>query len=161
MKYIECPNEIDLNNKIALFLAGGITSCPVWQDYVVEKLAEIKNNDFVVLNPRRKNFDVTDSNMNKAQIAWEYKYLNLRDRFTFITELFFWFPKETLCPITLFEYGKALGQNRKQILVGCDLEYKRLEDIKTQTKLANPYTKVHTSLDIMISFALCKYSYLD
>lgn len=37
MKYIECPTEYLPDNNISLFLAGGITSCPLWQDIMVIK----------------------------------------------------------------------------------------------------------------------------
>src|SRR5690348_10230732 len=82
-----------------IFLAGGITDCPDWQSEVVEQL--VKTN-LMIFNPRRDYFDVEDSRMTFEQIRWEFAHLRLAKG------VVFWFPKETLCPITLFELGSRL-----------------------------------------------------
>ena len=61
MKVITALEEIDSNNRISVFLAGGITDCPDWQSEVIKYLRryEINNKlDLVVYNPRRKFFDI-------------------------------------------------------------------------------------------------------
>ena len=138
MKYIEAfsveyPSVYYGSKEPSVFLAGGITNCRDWQSEVVEKL---KNTDLVLINPRRKNWDVGATD---AQI-WEYDHLKLADM------ILFWFPCETLCPITLFEYGKWLGR-KKPLFVGCDPECKRIQDVVVQTKLERPKLQVFTNID--------------
>ena len=84
MRVIEAPNDIILNdNEITCFLAGGITDCEDWQSKVIEYLEEtIRLDDLVLLNPRRKTFDVTDKSASRKQIEWEFNALNNMDIFT-------------------------------------------------------------------------------
>ena len=130
--------------EISLFLGGGITGCRDWQAEIVEKL---KDTDLVLLNPRRKHWPMNDPSASKNQIEWEYEHLQTASM------IMFWFSPETLCPITLFEYGKWIVSN-KPLFIGCDPEYKRLEDVKTQTRLERPYQKVFTDLDSVVGSIL-------
>jgi hypothetical protein len=147
MQYIEA---IDFETEIgypsrSLFLAGGITNCPDWQSEVVSKLSGLP---LTILNPRRKSFNMEDPNESEKQIRWEYYHLRRA------SHTLFWFPEETLCPITLFELGSALervsnfGNN---ILIGIHPNYKRRFDIEVQTKLRMGWmTQLFYSLDKMI-----------
>ncbi len=142
MKYIECPSEYEgVFDSKKLFLAGGISNCPDWQSKIVTLL---KDSDYTILNPRRKNFGLTDS---KTQIEWEFKYL-ARSNY-----ILFWFPEETLCPITLFEYGKELGRYSDMdginctLFVGCHPNYKRKIDLEIQTNLVDESIKIVNSLE--------------
>jgi hypothetical protein len=123
----------------SVFLGGGISGCADWQAVVSRTLLEAMA-DVVILNPRRMSFDLTDPTMTQQQILWEWQYL--RDA----TIRLFWFAPETMCPITLFEYGKWLGKGGWMV-VGTDPNYVRREDILIQTNLENPHMKVHNSLD--------------
>ena len=156
MKYVEAfsmtvaSHYTPQQGEISLFLAGGITGCFDWQKEAVKLLDAVQTGffgpnkeDLVVLNPRREHWPMNDPAASEKQIEWEFEHLQKA------TMILFWFPPETLCPITLFEYGKWLVKN-KPIFVGCDPEYKRLEDVKTQTRLERPYMKVHTSLQAVI-----------
>jgi hypothetical protein len=136
MEYIEAPEEYSGNER-SLFLAGGISNCPNWQLGLVRLL---ENENILLFNPRRKSFPVNDSNAPKKQIEWEYKYLKKAGIISF------WFPKETLCPITLYELGKAYMTN-KSIFVGINPGYERKLDIEVQTKLARPEIEIVYSLD--------------
>ncbi|KYK26479.1 hypothetical protein AYK26_04990 [Euryarchaeota archaeon SM23-78] len=136
MKYIEAPTDY-LGNKKSLFLAGGITDCPDWQ---AELTSLLKNEDIVLLNPRRKNFPIHDPNATRTQITWEYNHLKK------VEGISFWFPKETLCPIVLFEYGKWLVKD-KPLFVGVHSEYKRRQDIEIQTELEKSDLKIVYDLD--------------
>lgn len=132
MKEIRCPAEFDFKNEGMqdfLFLGGGISGCPNWQPQMVELLKDTK---LVVVNPRRDDFDINDPSMSKKQIEWEYKYLK------FSTGRIFWFPAETLCPITLFELGKFC-EKADPLFVGCHPEYKRKLDVEVQLGLARPW----------------------
>ena len=130
---IEAPNEVysvenELNDK--LFLAGGITNCPNWNDEVIENLNDIST--LTIYNPRRKNFPIDDPNAAEQQISWEFNHLRCCNIISF------WFPKETLCPITLFELGRwGYSQHDKKIFVGMHPEYKRKDDVIIQGFLSS------------------------
>ena len=63
------------------------------------------NQDVVVANPRRNRLLASEGAEAACQIRWEYEFLK-RARV-----VLFCFPKESLCPIALFELGKELGRN--------------------------------------------------
>jgi Nucleoside 2-deoxyribosyltransferase like len=115
-----------------VFMAGGITDCPEWQSDLIELL------DFeplTVYNPRQPNFNVRDPEAAPAQVEWEFERLNDA------THISFWFPCETLCPITLYELG-AWSAAGKPILVGCHPNYARKFDVVKQTGLRRPEVEV-------------------
>jgi hypothetical protein len=126
MQYIEAPQAYD-GNELSLFLAGGITGCPDWQR---EMVAELKDLSLVIFNPRRTHFP-QDRNVDREQIEWEYTYLRKA------TAISFWFPQETLCPITLYELG-AWSMTNKKIFLGVHPNYRRIQDIRIQTALVRP-----------------------
>ena len=137
MKYIEALETYEPKpGEVSLFLAGGITNCSDWQKKVVEALG---SHHVVLLNPRRANFPMNDPEASDAQIKWEHEHLKKA------TMILFWFAPETLCPITLFEYGKWLV-SPKPLFVGCDKDYSRKEDVIIQTALERPFQKVHEGL---------------
>lgn len=129
MEVIE-PNSTPLEalDKIDVFLAGGISKCPDWQSRALELLS---TTDLHVANPRRfDHIDFTGA-IAKEQITWEYNALAKSK------VILFWFPKESLCPIALYELGVQVGLNEKPIMVGADLKYARRFDLQTQLELAN------------------------
>ena len=138
MKYIQCPQiyEPDKKEK-SVFLAGGISNCADWQTTLANLL---KDTNLVLLNPRRKDFALNDLEMEKQQIEWEYGHL------VKATATSFWFPKETLCPITLYELGKQSVGN-KPLFIGVHPEYLRNRDIHIQTKLIRPEIVITESLE--------------
>lgn len=91
----------------------------------------LKDTDLTILNPRRKHFPMDDPNAAASQIVWEHKHLDIAK------SIMFWFSPETLCPITLFEYGKWIVSG-KRLFVGCHPDYARLIDVKIQTALVRP-----------------------
>ena len=141
MRYIECPSPepIDPNEK-SLFLAGGITNCPNWQLEVVKML---KDSDWTIINPRRANFDVGNNQLLEPQIEWEHQRL-LQAR-----AILFWFPAQTLCPITLYELG-AWSMTNKPLFVGTYPEYQRQHDVKIQTRLVRPEITIQDSLEKLV-----------
>ena len=140
MKYIECPAEYRRNRREkSLFLGGGITSCPPWQPSMVGLLGD---TNLTVLNPRRQHFDVTDPDIEEEQIRWEFRHLEKA------TAILFWFCAETLCPITLFEYGKWITKD-KPLFVGHHPAYRRRSDLRIQTGLVRRRQKVHDSLEAL------------
>lgn len=146
MFLINCPNipapELGVYRKWA-FLAGGITNCEDWQNYAIDKLNS--EEGLVLLNPRRVDFDTSNLQDEAFQIQWEH------ERLVEATYCLFWFPPETLCPITLFELGKWLGWGKRGLVVGCHPDYKRRRDVVHQTQLMRPGFVVYSSLDDTIN----------
>jgi hypothetical protein len=121
-----------------LFLAGGITNCPDWQS---EAISLIKGNlisscrEVILINPRRVEWNIGDKDAAAKQIEWEHGALESSDGYLF------WFPKETLCPITLYELGKVAAGTKKPLFVGTDVDYARRFDVITQLSLISRITE--------------------
>jgi hypothetical protein len=139
MRYFEALTPYE-GGGVSLFLGGGITDCPDWQKYVVERL---KGTDLDILNPRRANFPINDPTASDAQVEWEYEHLHKADA------ILFWFPSETLCPITLLEYGAHL-KDSKPLFVGAHPDYRRKVDLELQARKARPALKIKSDLDHVI-----------
>ena len=136
---IEAPNETNSFNKNnQLFLAGGITNCPQWQNEII-KLLE-KENNLTIYNPRRANFPIDDPDAAEEQITWEYNHLKNADI------ILFWFSNGSLNPIVLLELGKWGLSSTKPIFIGIDKGYERTQDVEIQTKLARPDIEIVYSL---------------
>jgi len=139
MIYVEAPERITWcrpGSKF-LFLAGGITGCPDWQQEMRQRL---EGTDWILLNPRRADFPIGDPNAALEQITWEYEYLRRA------TAILFWFPCETICPIVLYELG-AWSMTFKPLYVGVHPNYSRRQDVEIQTKLERPDVVIVYSLD--------------
>lgn len=111
---------------IKVFLAGGITNTPSWQDELIKKFDNI--DELIIFNPRRESFDTSKKEETEKQIVWEHENMIRADIVSF------WFSSNTLNPITLFELGKCLGM-KKLITIGIDPEYERLDDVIIQSQL--------------------------
>eukprot|EP01027_Heterolobosea_sp_BB2_P009911 GEZU01014589.1.p1 GENE.GEZU01014589.1~~GEZU01014589.1.p1 ORF type:complete len:195 (+),score=24.63 GEZU01014589.1:29-613(+) len=150
LAYIECPSVFqprpnhDEEKRIVIFLAGGISNAVALFDKseIADKIA--------LLNPRRSQFDVTDTSLTEVQIKWEADHLRKADL------ILFWFPSETLCPITLYELG-AWSYHRdpqtnqpKPIFVGTHPKYARLLDVQFQTSLVRPEVAVVHSVEDLV-----------
>ena len=145
MKYIEAP-DIAYGSQPSIFLAGGISGCSNWQNELVEML---KDTPLTIYNPRRENFPMGDLEEGKKQIEWEYQHLR---KSWFVS---FWFPCETLNPITLFELGTVCSGD-KIVFVGCHPDYKRRFDVEQQLKLRRPEVEVVYSIDSLAKQILRK-----
>ena len=149
---IECPNKIETHENtqnVNLFLAGGISNVPDWHSYVIRKLKDIKN--LTIYNPRRQFFDTENKSLTEEQIIWEYEQLKNADIISF------WFAKETLNPITLYELGKWANSTQKKIVIGIENGYARKDDVIIQTKLARSDIKhFSTNLDDLCTEIVAK-----
>lgn len=138
MEYIEAPIHYwPKRGDLSVFLAGGITGCPDWQQEMRHLLGQTRLH---VLNPRRADFPIGDPDAAMEQITWEHDHLRQA------SGILFWFPCETLCPIVLYELGAwsmALGT---PIFVGVHPDYVRLQDVRIQTHLIRP--EVHIAADL-------------
>ncbi|MEI7646592.1 MAG: nucleoside 2-deoxyribosyltransferase domain-containing protein [Chloroflexales bacterium] len=142
MEYIEALTDYHPSaTGRSLFLAGGITGCLDWQALVCQQLAD---TDLVLLNPRRVAFPMHDPAAAEQQITWEYRHLRRA------TAVLFWFPSETLCPITLYELG-AWSMTTKPLFVGVHPAYQRRQDVAIQSRLARPAIQVVASLEALIA----------
>lgn len=140
MLYIEAPTGIPsalVKGKKSVFLAGGITGCPDWQKEMVQALSHA---NLVLLNPRRKNFPMDDPNAAFEQIRWEHIGLRMVDA------VLFWFCKDTLCPIVLYELGGRSLVVEQPIFVGIEPGYQRERDVVIQTSFVRPEVKIQDSV---------------
>lgn len=124
----------------SLFLGGGISNCPDWQKDLLELL---KEESVVVFNPRRAEY-VREDGIARSQIRWEHAQLHRADAISF------WFPKESVCPITLFELGHWIAKDTP-LFVGVHPDYPRKLDIEEQLRLERP--------DIEIRYTLANLAY--
>ena len=82
--------------------------------------------------------------LSRIQIRWEYHALRIC-QFNL-----FWFPSETLCPITLMEYGSAMERIRVGgLMCGTHPNYARRFDIIEQTAMMQ-HVPVFDDLDKMV-----------
>lgn len=139
MKYVEAPDVYlcVMDPYPSVFLAGGISNCPDWQKEFVDK---IRDTDLVVYNPRRADFPMGNKEEGLRQVKWEAEYLDK------VSCIIFWFPKETICPIVLFELG-SWSMTKKPIFVGIHPDYSRRFDVETQLEIRRPDVTVVYSLD--------------
>ena len=142
--YLEAPNgfRADLARPW-VFMAGGITNCPDWQkdlhQFLYTGMGPLAGNpatihSFTLFNPRRENFPIHDPCASEEQITWEHVGFKLADI------IVFWFAKGSLNPIVLYELGKHCMH--PNIVVGCDPEYVRTQDVVIQLRLMRPRLKV-------------------
>jgi hypothetical protein len=152
MKYFEAPDyswlyDIGEHHDVvpanSIFLAGSITGAWDWQKRAADQLLAKYN----VFNPRRVNYQGLNPELEREQIIWEWRGLN------FCQNILFWFSYETVAPITLFEYGKILGQlkvRHKNLTVGIHPWYKRKNDVLIQSELEG-FTDISLDFDGTLS----------
>lgn len=144
IRYIEAIERYERREGApALFLAGGITGCPDWQQELVQLLCEAEDLPLDLLNPRRANFPINDTGAAYHQIKWEYDCLRAADAISF------WFAAETIQPIVLYELG-AWSMMDKPIFVGSHYSYPRLQDVDIQTMLVRPGVEILLSLEDLV-----------
>lgn len=147
MYYIESPEVLGHSFGCkSVFLAGGITNCPNWQQEMVDLL---QDTNLILINPRRENFPIHDPGAALAQITWEHKHLRKANA------ILFWFPCETICPIVLYELG-AWSMTQKHIFVGVHLDYSRRQDVEIQTDLIRPDVEIVYSLQELADQIIAK-----
>jgi hypothetical protein len=118
------------------FLAGGISNCPDWQSDLIAALAPMDRLrpgvDGTFFNPRAATFDVKDPSATTRQICWEQMAMQQADI------IGFWFARGSDNPIVFFEYGTYLQRylltGSPEIVVGCDPDFRRTNDVVMQTR---------------------------
>lgn len=149
MVLVQSPYEPVEFTEYDIFLAGGISNCPNWQAEMIIMLETfLTNRSVTIFNPRRVGDFAKNGEDAKAQILWEHRHLS------HATDLLFWFPEETVCPITLFELGKYAENYRmlklrewEHIHVGIHPNYSRRFDLEIQLPLIIPNIQIHYRLE--------------
>lgn len=134
MKVITATEQVsDAGDLPTIFLAGGITNCPEWQDDIIKKLEPY--NHAVLLNPRRKDFPMNDPNASKEQIAWEFYALKRATIFSM------WFSNaDSDQPICMYELGRHMAlREGRDVCIGVEPGYRREADVRIQTELVSPF----------------------
>jgi len=169
--YVEAPHIIASSARPGplVFLAGGITGCPDWQH---EARIELERDDgtgkplhpCTILNPRRADFPMADPMAAAEQIAWEYDALRDADI------VLFWFCKETVQPIVLFELGATMERHYYEddedesdtplekrwggdkCVIGVEEGYARVQDVQLQVALRRgPWQVIHRTLEAVLN----------
>jgi hypothetical protein len=151
MIYVEAPQMLPRTDSQKLFLAGGISGCIDWQKEAIEELRDL---DILIINPRRKYFDTSRKDIEMEQIRWEFSALQESDI------VLFWFPPQTLCPITLYELGKISCSNKK-LFIGVDPDYSRKSDVIIQTGLIRPDVIIVHSIKELVNQTRVYYDNKD
>lgn len=143
--YVQCPNKLESipsSDSKSIFFAGGVTNCPLWQDELKAKVSAFDLKSLIIYNPRRsEEFDFKKE--SHFQINWEFTNLISSNAVSF------WFPKESICPITLLELGTCLKDKTKTVFIGCHPEYPRIVDVKIQTFFYRPEIRIVENLDAL------------
>lgn len=140
MQVITAPEQIGFDSLRlkSVFLAGGITNCPEWQDGLIRYLGELIGQfDVVVINPRQKNFPMGDQDAGLKQIEWEFKMLKHATVFSM------WFSNaDSDQPICMYEFGRHLalrgldirpeGGSMDRFVLGVEEGYRRELDVYAQ-----------------------------
>ena len=137
MIYVEAPTSLDSLGEMGLpvvFLAGGITNCPNWQQYVRKILEEMELPQFYLVNPRRDNFPIHDPNAAREQITWEFHALNQSEIFSM------WYSNaDSDQPICMYELGRHLARFANSevdyVCIGVEPGYRRAQEVAIQTEL--------------------------
>ena len=116
MKVYKAPEKYELSiADKAIFLAGSIEmgKAEDWQSKVIKAL---ENTDYIILNPRRDDWDSSwkqdiSNPQFYEQVTWELEALDMAD------VIIMHFVPDTMSPISLLELG--LHANSGKLLVSC------------------------------------------
>lgn len=163
MRIITAPNYYEPFTKdIRVFLAGGITNCPNWQEEVIKQLEDNYVYDsLVVFNPRRENFPIGDKTAAYTQIAWEFEMLEKCDIFSM-----YFSSGDSDQPICMYELGRNILRIQTRfptdwqdrIVISTEDGYRRKQDVLIQTGLA---TQGKVFVNTQISSQICLAEHAD
>ena len=131
----------------SVFLAGGITDSPLWQDDVINHLTATLDG-IIIFNPRRPNFNPQRPNdfgdvavEYEQQVIWELDHIFAADL------VLFWFPAAE-CRITRIEFGLVVGHN-KPVVVGADPQFRNYYYLTLLTQRYN--IPLHNQFDALLA----------
>lgn len=122
MKLVKAPEKYT-KDKFTIFLAGTIDmgDSVDWQKQITEALSD---EDVLILNPRRDNWDSTwkqemgNPKFNE-QVSWELQGQEDADL------VVFYFADDSKSPITMLELGITLGSEKPGIIYCSDKFYRK------------------------------------
>jgi len=131
IKVYEPLENFKRNEKLALFLAGGIDRAPDWQkDAIAYLKTKYKKLDLAILNPRRSTpFSREDYEARSEQVRWEFMHLR------YANAILFWFPENAPCTTSLFELGYWL--NTSKVVIGINPGHYKERSITRQIEFLN------------------------
>lgn len=149
MKIITAIEPI-IEGSPSVFLGGGITNCPPWQDFVLNALQPTHG---VIYNPRRADFPINDPNAAAGQIEWEFRALEQADIFSM------WFCNSASDqPICMYELGRHLAIRELRgeldlVAIGVEPGYRRAYDVQKQVECVSPELamRISTTLDAHVT----------
>ena len=163
MRIITAPNYYEpFTIDIRVFLAGGITNCPDWQQKILKQLEDNYVYDsLVVFNPRRENFPIGDKTAAYTQIAWEFEMLEKCDIFSM-----YFSSGDSDQPICMYELGRNILRMQMRfptdwqdrIVISAEDGYRRKQDVLIQTGLA---TQGKVFVNTQISSQICLAEHAD
>lgn len=148
---IKSPDAYDLYaDKPAIFLAGSIEMGEA-VDWQAEVSARLENQDIVILNPRRDDWDASweqsiDNTQFRAQVEWELKALERADK------ILMYFAPGTKSPITLLEFGLYAKSAPERLVICCPEGFWRKGNIDIVCKMYG--VRQVDDLDDLINAAL-------
>lgn len=138
---VTAPEKIEFPvGSIRIFLSGGIQKCREWQKELIDMFKHLNiDTDIYLINPRRDNFPIDDLNAAEEQITWEFDMLEECDFFTM-----FFDNSDSDQPICFYELGRNIERMKQKfhkiwqnnIIITCDKNFKRVQDVVIQTRLA-------------------------
>lgn len=110
-------------NMKAIFLAGSI-DMGVAVDWQAEVSRKLQDQDVLILNPRRDEWDSSwaqsiDNTQFREQVEWELDALERADK------ILIYFAPGTKAPVTMLELGVHVGKNPEKLVVCCTDGYWR------------------------------------
>jgi len=138
-------------HEFAIYLAGGISDIDDWQDQFISHFKQLQSDtlmkalylkNLTIINPRRNHFNDKRSEIKK-QIMWEHAHAKAADA------LVFYFPADSHCSISLFQYGKYLTSGKK-IFVGIEKDHLKSLDIFAHTRIEKPDQNINYSITDLI-----------
>jgi hypothetical protein len=126
---VKAPAQYDPGNAIRIFLGGSIDmgTAENWQDRLAKDLSGYSDEDLILLNPRRDDWDSswvqdpTPGTQFYEQVEWELEQQEEAEG------MVYYFAADSSSPITLLELGLFSQSNA---IVCCPKEFYRYGNVK-------------------------------
>lgn len=126
---VKAPNDYEFGTALRIFLGGAIDmgAAENWQERLTKDLSDYDDEDLVLLNPRRDDWDSTwtqdptPGTQFYEQVEWELIAQENADG------IIYYFTADSKAPITLLELGLF---NACNTVVHCPKEFYRYGNVK-------------------------------
>lgn len=124
MNLFTAPEEVKLTSGVPIIFLGGSIEMGSASEWQLELIERLKNEDCIILNPRRKEWDsswVQSKNNPKfvEQVNWELDGVEMSDIVLICLE------PDTKAPVSLLEFGLCVTQQHQEVMVYCPEGYWR------------------------------------